>query len=359
MSKTDPLSYTRSWSPDGEIAFFTLSDGARLRYLKTGKGPALVLLHTLRTQLDYFQRLIPLLANRFTIYAIDYPALGWSDIRRGAGYDEPDLRKAVVEFVEGLDLKDLTLVGESMGATLSLTASTELGERVRQIVALNSYDYPQGVERANALAWFIVKMLRTPIVGLMFSKLSNPMILGGIMRGGFYDGRKLPEDFVREQLRSAKRPGYASAETKYFRSLPSFIAARSLYPRVKAPATLVYGDHDWSRPEERKQVAQLIPGSRFITLPNTGHFSALERPEEVARIVIDEASARSRSYGAPREARRPSREAARGDILVQANDQRGRITVLRQPAHRHRERLRLRPRAPPPFQAAPPGAAWS
>ena len=51
MADTDTDRYTRSWSPDGEIAFVTLEDGTRLRYLKTGKGPVLVLLHTLRTQL--------------------------------------------------------------------------------------------------------------------------------------------------------------------------------------------------------------------------------------------------------------------------------------------------------------------
>jgi pimeloyl-ACP methyl ester carboxylesterase len=154
-------------------------------------------------------------------------------------------------------------------------------------VALNTYDYPQGVERGNLLASFIVKALRVPVLGLVFSKLNNPMILGGVMGGGFYNRKKLPQHFVREQIRSGKRPGYATADTKYLRALPSYIAARSLYPRVKAPVTLVYGDHDWSKPEERAEVAALVPGSRLIALPETGHFSALERPEEIARIIID------------------------------------------------------------------------
>ena len=121
--------------------------------------------------------------------------------------------------------------------------------------------------------------------------MSNPMILGGITRGGFYDGGKLSKDFVGELLRSAKRPGYAGAEVKYFRSLPSFIAARNVYPRVKPPVTLVYGDQDWSRPEERMSVAALLPGSRLITLADTGHFSSLERPDDVARIVLEATAA--------------------------------------------------------------------
>jgi pimeloyl-ACP methyl ester carboxylesterase len=282
--------YTRSWSPDGDIAFVSLSDGTRLRYLKTGSGPTLVLLHTLRTQLDYFQRLIPKLTNHFTVYAVDLPGLGWSDIRAGASYEEPAVRKAIVEFIEALDLKDVTLVGESIGATIALTASTQLGPRVRQIVALNTYDYPVGVERANLLASVVVKALRIPVFGRIVSSLGNATLLGGIMRGGFYDGRKLPKDFVQEQMRSGKRRGYAAVDTGYFRALPSYIAARNLYSRVNVPVTLVYGDHDWSKPEERDETARLLPGSRVIKLSGSGHFGSLEHPDEIASILIKAAS---------------------------------------------------------------------
>jgi pimeloyl-ACP methyl ester carboxylesterase len=152
MAADNATTYTRGWCGTGEITFLTLSSGTRLRYLKVGTGPLLLLLHTLRTQLDYFQRLIPKLTSHFTVYAVDLPGLGWSDILPGASYDEPAVRTAVVEFVEKLDLKDLTLAGESIGATLSLSTSTQLDRRVRNIIALNTYDYPEGVERANLLA---------------------------------------------------------------------------------------------------------------------------------------------------------------------------------------------------------------
>ncbi|MGH3530793.1 MAG: alpha/beta fold hydrolase [Mycobacterium sp.] len=60
-------SYTAIWSGGhGKISFFTRSDGSRLRYFTAGTGPPLVLLHTVRTQLDYFQRVIPLLWDSYT-----------------------------------------------------------------------------------------------------------------------------------------------------------------------------------------------------------------------------------------------------------------------------------------------------
>ena len=38
---------------------------------------ALVLLHTVRTQLDHFQLVIPKILHAFTVYAIDMPGMGW------------------------------------------------------------------------------------------------------------------------------------------------------------------------------------------------------------------------------------------------------------------------------------------
>jgi len=149
---TDPSrEYTRSWCPSGEIDDVELADGTRLRCLRTGSGPAvLVLLHTVRTQLDHFQLVIPQLGDAFTVYAIDLPGMGWSDIAAGASYTEPALRRAVIELVTSLDLTDVTLAGESMGATLSLTAATELRDRVRRVIAFNAYDYSKGVARPIA-----------------------------------------------------------------------------------------------------------------------------------------------------------------------------------------------------------------
>src|SRR5262249_3024387 len=104
--------YTRTWSSSGEIEYAPVSDGTRLRYLKTGSGPALILLHTVRTQLDHFQFVIPRISDTFTVYAIDMPGMGWSDISPGASYTEPALRRAVIAFVNALGLTDATLAGE-------------------------------------------------------------------------------------------------------------------------------------------------------------------------------------------------------------------------------------------------------
>src|SRR5262245_18461948 len=96
MAADNATTYTRRWCGTGEIAFPTLSSGTRLRYLKVGTGLSLLLLHTLRTQLAYFQRHIPKFTSHFTVYAVDLPGLAWSDISPTASYESPSVRTGVV-----------------------------------------------------------------------------------------------------------------------------------------------------------------------------------------------------------------------------------------------------------------------
>ena len=254
----------------------------------------LVLLHSIRTQLDLFQRVIPKLTDHFTVYAFDFPGFGWSEIIPGADYREPAMREHVVDFIERLDLRDVTLVGESMGATLALTTAAVLGDRVKQVVAFNPYDYLPGVERANLLASVIIKSVRAPLIGPIFAAMESGATLAGILKGGFYDPRRLPPDFIDELVKGGKRPGYSNVARAVYRGLPSYVAARSYYARIDVPVTLVYGDHDWSRPAEREANLARIKRGRMIVLKDASHIASLERPEEFARILIEtQSTARS------------------------------------------------------------------
>ena len=232
--------YTQTWSNGrGEVKFFARSNGSRLRYFTAGTGPPLVLLHTVRTQLDYFQRVIPQLWDAFTVYALDLPGMGWSDIMPGASYEEPDLRAAVVEFVTALDLHEVNLAGESLGAAVALSASVELTDRLSRVVAFNPYDYPSGLERGNWFARLIGTSIRLPGSGPVFAAMESRPILRGVLRGGFVDASKLPKDFLIELRRSGSRKGYPTVARAIMRSLNGLVQARPRYADIAVPITLV------------------------------------------------------------------------------------------------------------------------
>jgi pimeloyl-ACP methyl ester carboxylesterase len=81
------------------------------------------------------------------------------------------MRAAVKRLVTQLDLGDVTLLGESMGAVLALTAAADLPDRVKRVVAVNAYDYAGGIARSSLLARVIVTGVITPGVGPMLARL--------------------------------------------------------------------------------------------------------------------------------------------------------------------------------------------
>ena len=260
-------------------------DQGRLRFLSGGTGAPLVLLHTVRTQAEHFRHLIPLVHEQYTVFALDLPGMGYSEIVAGASYEEPAMRSAVKRLIEQLDLRDVTLLGESMGAVLALTTAADLPERVRRVIAVNPYDYPGGIARSSLLARLIVTGVLAPVIGPMLARQEPKPIMRAILEGGVVDPSALREDYVEELLKVGRRPGYPTVARAVYANLPSLRAARSRYPEVSAPIHLVYGEKDWSRSSDRQANWQLLPAAGFTEVPGAGHFIALERPDVLANLL--------------------------------------------------------------------------
>ena len=149
---------TLVWAPRIPIEYVDL-DGIRVRCIKTGAGPNLVLLHTLRTQLDIFEKIIPELEKHFTVHAFDYPGHGWSDIPKAA-YAPEDFYQWTAAYLDKVDISQATIVGISIGATISLVLAARRNPRVTRVIAVNPYDYwPAGGIRESSLA---ARLVLTP-----------------------------------------------------------------------------------------------------------------------------------------------------------------------------------------------------
>lgn len=195
------------------------------------------------------------------------------------------MRAAVRRLLAQLDLSDVTLVGESMGAVLALTTAADLPDRVRRVVAVNPYDYAGGITRSSLLARLIVTGVVAPGVGPILSRQEPKPVMRAILSSGLHDRTALREDYLNELLKVGRRPGYSTVARGVYRNLPTMIAARAGYPKVTAPIHLIYGAKDWSRPSDRQANRRQLPDAEFTELPNAGHFIALERPDVPADLL--------------------------------------------------------------------------
>jgi len=274
-----------AWAPDIPIRYVEV-DGMTIRYIVTGEGPALVLLHTLRTQLDMFQKVIPELSRRFRVYALDYPGHGYSDIPE-TDYTVDLFVTTVARFLDRLDIEDAVLVGESIGGTISLLLAARGNPRARQVVAINPYDYDRGrgLRRSSLLANIILGLNDVPVLGATVMRLRQFPIEKRIFQGGVMRKQSIPPALLKEMYRVGARRGHYRAFMSLVHNWPGWEQARREYGRVERPVLLLYGDGDWSRPEEREANGRAIPGAQIRVVKEAGHFLALEAPSEVVRAA--------------------------------------------------------------------------
>jgi pimeloyl-ACP methyl ester carboxylesterase len=266
---------------------FVDAGGSRIRYLSVGSGPQLVLLHTLRTQLDMFQKVIPALAERHRVLALDYPGHGHSDAP-DARYDAEFFVASVAEALVKLEVRDAVIVGESIGATIGLLLAAGRNPRVRAVVAINPYDYDRGrgIRRSSLLANVVFGLAPVPALGEIVLRMGSYGIVRRIFYGGVHRRASMPDVLVRELYESGNREGHARAVARLMRESASWERARSQYANVGVPVLLVYGDHDWSRQNERDADARVIPGARLHIIAQAGHFLSLDAPADVVRLVL-------------------------------------------------------------------------
>lgn len=274
---------------NGEERFIKLANGETIRVIKTGKGEPLLLMHTIRTQIEFFSEMIPFYAENYTVYAVDLPGHGESSINKTINYDEPYLRSAMAEVIQQLGLHELTLVGESIGATLALTLAATLPDRIKQVIAVNPYDYEtryaDGIRRGNFIANFMLWNYSIPVHGAIFAALENRFFLGLVMNGGVTNIREIPGWLMKLFAKTGRKPGYKYLGRNILKNWRSWSQAPDLYPQIRCPVKLIYGEFDWSRQNERMSTLDQVPTAELVTIPGSGHFLSIDNPEQLKQVL--------------------------------------------------------------------------
>ena len=269
-------------------------DGLRHRYIEVagigthfvveGQGPPVVLIHGLGSSLATWQRTIPPLARRHTVYALDMPGHGDSE--------KPDIEyslEAGIDYLDALldalDVPRAALVGNSMGGLLSLGFALERPKRVTRLALVDA----AGLGREMA---FLLRLASLPIVGELMRRSSVFGYARALMRQASFEGRVTWRVLV-DALRGARiAPEASHAELNALRNGASFRGVRPGYilldrlPELAMPLLVVWGAQDKVLPVTHAYAAaRKHPSARVEVLDRCGHWPQLEQADEFNRIL--------------------------------------------------------------------------
>ncbi len=137
---------------------WTTPDGERMPYVVIGKGDVTIMLvHCWMCNRTFWSDQVPVLSQEYRTIAVDLPGHGEATSGRDV-WSVAEFGDDIAGLIESLDLKDVVLLGHSMGGPVSLRAAALVGERARGIVAVDTlhdaeFDF-SGEEVENFMAAF-------------------------------------------------------------------------------------------------------------------------------------------------------------------------------------------------------------
>lgn len=263
------------------MATVELSDGSSVWYKREGTGPHLLHIHGSAFGHRNFERLSPLLLDRFTVIDFDLPGYGQS--RGGTTPKTMDgMADQVAELIGALGYERLHVHGTSFGAMIALTMAARHPEVVDRLVLscfLARYD--------NAARMMRGTWKRAAMDSGMDAVADLTSVAGFARR--FYE-----LDWAQAQL-AGMREAFSTTQPEAFVASTEAIERADLSPlvdQVKAPTLLIGGDEDNMTPFRpapsgigMAQIAERLPGCDTVILPACGHYLVIEAAEAAAELV--------------------------------------------------------------------------
>ncbi|MBW3534150.1 MAG: alpha/beta hydrolase [Gemmatimonadetes bacterium] len=255
-----------------------------------GEGPPLLLLHGFGASRFTWRRWVPELAGRHTLYLVDLKGCGAAPKPRDGAYGPHDQAELLHRLVVEEDLRELAVLGHSLGGGLALLLALRLedageGWRLRRLVLLEATAYAQGLPRYIGMAH------RVPLVlGRLAARfVPARWLVRRILRQIVHDPAQVTEEQVRGYAAPFAEPACRHAVVEAARQLipPDLDRLVTRYPELRTPTLLVWGRQDPVVPPwVGERLAGDLPRARLVVLDRCGHLPMEERPEAALEEVV-------------------------------------------------------------------------
>ena len=252
----------------------------------SGSGKPILLIHGFGNSIYVWRHLIPELEKQNQVIAIDLKGFGDSPKPADDRYSVYEQARLIHDYVVENDLKDVTIVGHSLGGGIALVASLYLQQsnpgRQRGLVLIDSIAYPQQLP-------MFIRLLATPVLGPLITGVVPPEIqIKQVMKLVYAENSTVPADAVKVYAKALRTPeGRYAAVTSARQLQPLDMEELSLqYPSLRVPTLIVWGKQDKIIPVSvGKRLHQAIPDSQLFVIDDSGHSPAEERPQVLLPLV--------------------------------------------------------------------------
>jgi pimeloyl-ACP methyl ester carboxylesterase len=264
--------------------------GGRMRYLKAGSGPALILIHGLMGYSFSWRFTIPALAPHATVYAIDNLGAGLST---GSDDMECTVRataERVLQFADALGIKDFDVLGTSHGGAVAIMMAAVCAERrdarLQRLVLV-----------APVNPWSPHGKRLAPFLGSVFGSLLFRNTIARWrsldyvwLRRMFGDGSRIPPDSLEGYRIPVVKNRSLAHGSLVVRNWTADLAELEIaLPKIRDyPTLIIWGTKDRAvHFQSAEPLRRNFRDARLVAFEGVGHLPYEEAPEDFNRALVD------------------------------------------------------------------------
>lgn len=264
------------------------TDSGTLRYHEVGDGPPLLLLHGSGpgvTGWQNFRGVLGDLAEHFRCLVLEFPGFGVSD--PGDGHPLQMAVASVGQFLDGLGLDAVDIIGNSMGGIVGANIAIDQPHRVRRLVTIGgigktlSSHWPS--EGIKLLMEFTDDPTRERLIRWLHSMVHDPALVTDELIEERWNLAVEPTtlEIARRMYSSAAFAANATATT--MAGTPYW----AKFDQIQAPTLITWGRDDRVSPVDMAMLPMRdIPRAELHVLPNCGHWTMIEARDPWLAAVI-------------------------------------------------------------------------
>ena len=250
-------------------------EGARVRYVDIGEGPAVVLLHGFASSIENWTGLMPALVKHHRVIAIDLKGFGWTD-RPVADYSPAAQAQLVKAVLDARGVTKFSLVAHSWGSSVAMAFALTWPERLDRLALYDAWLYESQLPSMFHLSR--AKGLGEVLFGLFYDQQIDER-----STNGFFNADYVTQDFIDAVERAFERPGTKAAALETVRGM-RFDEMSDRYKSVAVPTLLLWGREDIVTPVSvGERLVRELPNASLKVYPRCGHFPMIEALGESTR----------------------------------------------------------------------------
>jgi len=261
-------------------------DGARMRYLRAGSGPPLVLVHGLLGYSFSWRFAIPVLAQQATVFAVDSLSTGYSDRVPGLDCSFQASARRLLQFLDQVGVSTCDLLGTSHGGAVAMLAASLAPQRVKRLILVAPVN-PWSAH-GKWLAAFLSSPAMTPVLLYLVPRLEVTHRI--FLRRVFGDSRRIAQGTLEGYSAPMRLPHSFDYGVNVLRNWKTGLAdLRRALPTIRdIPTLLIWGSLDPAViPASATHLRQQFAHCRLVMLEGVGHLPYEEVPEMFNRIVTE------------------------------------------------------------------------